>query len=70
MGSRRYYVQSALTVDADEKRLQEERTLDLIGDSFKKIIVVKDDIKARRDGSGITTIGLWNFLLDANSLEI
>ena len=70
MGSRRYYVQSALNADTDEKRLQEERPLELIGDSFKKIIVVKDNIKARRNGSDITTIGLRNLLLDANRLEI
>lgn len=41
-GSRRYYIQSTLTVGAEEKRLQEVRPLNLIPDSFKKIIVVKD----------------------------
>ena len=41
-----------------------------IGDSFWKIIVVHDNISARRDESGITTIGIRKFLLDENSLEM
>lgn len=69
-GSRRYYIQSALSIGSDEKREAESRSLVEIKDSFKKIIVVKDDIKPRRDDNGIVTIGLWNFLLDENSLEL
>ena len=41
-----------------------------IDDSFKKIIVVKDNIMPRRDDYGITTMGIYNFLLDKNSLEL
>ena len=41
-----------------------------IDDSFKKIIVVKDNIMPRRDDYGITTMGIYNFLLDKNSLDL
>ena len=42
----------------------------LINDSFKKIIVVKDDIKIKRDENGITTMEIYDFLLKGNSLEL
>lgn len=69
-GSEKYYIQSAYTVDPQSKREQEERPLNAIGDSFKKIIVVRDNIKARKNDSGIATVGIKNFLLDPNSLSI
>ncbi|MBD5409567.1 MAG: ATP-binding protein [Treponema sp.] len=69
-GSKKYYIQSALSLSTDEKRETESRSLVEVKDSFKKIIVVKDDIKPRRDNNGIVTIGLWNFLLEENSLEL
>ena len=40
-----------------------------IKDSFKKIIIVKDDIKPKRNEDGILTIGLKDFLLNKNSLN-
>ena len=69
-GSKKYYIQSALSRPSSEKENQEKRSLLEIKDSFKKIIVIKDDIKPRRDENGIVMIGLWNFLLDENSLEL
>jgi len=69
-GSEKYYIQSAFTMPTDEKRMQEERPLNAIGDSFKKIIVVKDNIKPRRDEMGIVTMGIRRFLLNKNSLEL
>jgi predicted ATPase (AAA+ superfamily) len=69
-GSKKYYIQSALSLPSSEKENQEKRSLLEIKDSFKKIIVIKDDIKPRRDENGIVMIGLWNFLLDENSLEL
>ncbi|MGI5107901.1 ATP-binding protein, partial [Treponema socranskii] len=69
-GSKKYYIQSALSLPSSEKENQKKRSLLEIKDSFKKIIVIKDDIKPRRDENGIVTIGLWNFLLDENSLEL
>ncbi len=69
-GSQRYYIQSAFALPSFEKVAQEERPLKNVPDSFKKIIVVKDNIMLRRDDNGITTIGLKQFLLDPNSLEL
>ena len=69
-GSERVYIQSAFAIPHEEKRAQEVRPLERIGDSFRKIIVVHDNISARRDESGITTIGIRKFLLDENSLEL
>ncbi len=69
-GSEKYYIQSAFTMDTPIKQEQEERPLNVIGDSFKKIIVVRDNVKARRNNMGIVTIGICNFLLDENSLNL
>lgn len=68
-GNNKYYVQSAFNTYLPEKREQEERSLRKVNDSFKKIIVVRDDIKPYRDENGILTIGLFDFLLDPNSLD-
>jgi len=69
-GNNKYYIQSAFSMSNPEKLKQENNSLINISDSFKKIIVVKDNIKPRRDENGITTIGIYNFLLDENSLNI
>ncbi len=69
-GSKKYYVQSALSIPNREKEIQESRSLTNISDSFKKIIIVKDHIMPRRDEKGILTIGLFDFLLKENSLDI
>lgn len=68
-GSEKYYIQSAFALSSEEKIAQEQRSLLYIPDSFRKIIVVGDNIKVRRDENGIITIGLKNFLLDENSLR-
>ena len=69
-GSEKYYIQSAFAMNSEGKQEQEERPLNAIGDSFKKIIVVRDNIKVRRNDMGIVTIGIRNFLLDENSLNL
>ena len=69
-GSEKYYIQSAFAMNTEGKREQEERPLNAIGDSFKKIIVVRDNIKVRRNDMGIVTIGVRNFLLDEHSLSL
>ena len=68
-GSERIYLQSAFAIPHEEKRAQELRPLERIGDSFRKIVVVHDNIGVRRDAAGITTVGIRKFLLDENSLE-
>lgn len=68
-GSRRYYIQSAFLINSEEKRIQETNSLLSIPDSFKKIIVVKDYIKPKRNEQGIVTIGLLDFLLKPELLD-
>lgn len=69
-GSKKYYIQSALTVGDEEKRQQEVRSLNRVGDSFKKIVVVKDNIIPWHDDDGILYIGIERFLLDDNSMDV
>lgn len=69
-GSNRYYIQSALSVADEEKRQQETNSLKRVGDSFKKIVIVKDNIIPWHDDDGILYIGIEKFLLDENSINI
>ena len=70
LGNKRYYIQSALNLDTKEKTIQESRSLNNIGDSFKKIIVVKDNIKLWRTDDGIVIMGILEFLLNKDSLDL
>ncbi len=70
LGNKRYYVQSALNLDTREKTIQEERPLMNINDNFKKIIVVKDTMKHWITEEGILVIGIQEFLLGKNSLDL
>lgn len=67
---KRFYIQVALNLDTREKTLQEEKSLLNIQDNFKKIIVVKDNIKKWYTEEGILVIGLQKFLLNKNSLNL
>lgn len=69
-GSRKYYIQSALSVGEEEKRLQEVRPYMNVGDSFKKIVVVKDHIIPWHDEHGVLYVGIEKFLIDPSSLEL
>lgn len=69
-GSRKYYIQSALTVGEEEKRLQEVRPYARIPDSFKKIVVIKDSIIPWHDENGILYIGIEQFLLDSDAIDV
>lgn len=70
MGSKKYYIQSALNIDSAEKNEQESRSLNCIGDNFKKIIIVKDDINSWHNEDGILIVGIKEFLLNKDSLDI
>ena len=69
-GNKKYYVQSAYALPTTEKVEQEKRSLKKVSDSFKKIVIVKDNVRPQVDENGIVTIGLINFLLDENSLDL
>ena len=68
--SKRYYIQSAFAIPNKEKMEQELKSLININDSFKKIIIVKDDINLWRNEEGILIISLEEFLLNPNSLDL
>lgn len=68
--SKRYYIQSAFAIPNKEKMEQEQKSLVNIDDSFKKIIIVKDDINLWRNEDGILIISLEEFLLNSNSLDL
>lgn len=69
-GSLRYYIQSAFIMPTDSKERQESNSLLNIDDAFKKIIIVKDYIKPKRNQLGIITIGLIDFLLKPELMEM
>jgi hypothetical protein len=70
LGSKKYYVQSAYTIPDEEKYKQETRPFDKTNDSFKKIILVEKNMKPRRDDNGYVCMGVKEFLLDAESLDV
>lgn len=63
-GSQRYYIQSAYSIPTEEKREQELASLLKISDSFRKIVVVGDEIMPYTDENGIYFTGLFDFLLN------
>lgn len=70
LGSRRYYLQSAYRMESAEKVEQESASLLKVDDSFKKIIIVGEECPITRNQQGITTIGIYDFLLRENALEL
>ena len=69
-GSNRYYILSALNVDTREKQVQETESLRRTGDSFKKVVIVRNNIVPRFDDDGILYIGVEDFLLDERMLDL
>ncbi|MDR0354981.1 MAG: DUF4143 domain-containing protein, partial [Deltaproteobacteria bacterium] len=69
-GSKRYYIQSAPTVAEEEKRMRETNPLNRISDSFKKIVVVKDDMIPWHDENGVLYVAVTQFLLDEEAMDI
>ena len=69
MGSKRFYIQSALNIDDQEKKQQEINSLCRINDSFKKFVVIKDNIEPWQDDKGIQYIGIEQFLLEEDWLR-
>lgn len=68
-GSKRYYIQSAYALPNQEKIEQEQASLIKIPDSFKKIIITSGNFPVWRNDQGITIIGLFDFLLNDDSLD-
>jgi len=69
-GDKRYYIQSAFALPNEEKRQQELASLKRINDSFKKIIIMREDIAPYHDDNGVLIMGLMDFLLKTDIDEI
>lgn len=69
-GSKRYYIQSALNLSDPDKMETELRPLKNTKDFFKKIIISKTSMKPWNDDNGILHLGLYEFLLNENSLDL
>lgn len=68
-GNNKIYIQSALEMKTAEKVRQEQKSLLNVNDFFKKIIIVGDNTKKSRYENGIIIMSIYDFLLDANSLD-
>lgn len=68
--SQRFYIQAAYEMYTPEKQEKERRSLINVKDSFKKVIIIRDDIKPWHDDNGFLVLGLKDFLLNLHSLEI
>lgn len=68
-GNQKFYIQSALSMESQEKQAQEKRSLYYIDDSFKKIVVAKTGLNPTYDEAGVMTIDLFDFLLSDKVLE-
>ena len=69
-GDSRHYIQCAYAMPEEKEREQELRPFLKVKDSFRKVLVVGDDIRPWTDDNGIITVGLKQFLLDENSLDL
>lgn len=68
-GSEKYYIQTAFSLTSEQVYFREKESISKINDFNKKIIVVRDPIKVRRDEKGIETIGAVEFLLNEDHLK-
>lgn len=68
-GSKRYYIQSAYAMPDRAKMEQEQRSLMLTGDGFKKIIITRDAPAPYYNDSGVLIMSIFDFMLNPSSLE-
>lgn len=69
-GSKRYYIQSAYAIPDQAKMEQEQRSLVMTGDFFKKIIITKDAPASYYNDDGVLIMSIYDFLLNSDSLEM
>lgn len=68
-GSKRYYIQSAYAMPDQAKMDQEQRSLMMTGDSFKKIIITRDAPAPYYNDNGVLVMNIFDFMLNPASLE-
>lgn len=69
-GHNRYYIQSAFAINNEGKREQELASLKSIKDAFKRIVIMRNDIMPYHDENGFLMLGLKDFLLNPDSLDL
>ena len=69
-GSKRYYIQSAYAIPDQAKMEQEQRSLVMTGDFFKKVIITKDAPASYYNDDGVLIMSIYDFLLNSDSLEM
>lgn len=69
-GSKRFYIQSAYALPSEKKIRQEIEPFINVDDAFKKIVIVGNECRIHRDEQGITTMSIFDFLLNKDSLEL
>ncbi len=69
LGNLKFYIQSALDITSEAKRINETKSLYYINDSFKKIVVTRNGLTPSRDDNGVLTVDLFDFLRDENILN-
>ena len=70
LGSKKYYIQSAYDIPSEGKWCQETRPFDKVSDSFKKIVLVRNPVVPHHNEKGYAIIGLLDFLINQNSLDL
>ena len=68
-GSDKYYIQSAYSIEDNNKKEQELQSLLSVSDNFKKLVIVYDSFIKWQDDNGIIYISIYDFLLNENSLK-
>ena len=68
-GNSKYYIQSAYSIEDNNKKEQELQSLLNISDNFKKMVIVYDSFIKWQDDNGIIYISIYDFLLNENSLK-
>lgn len=68
-GSKIYYVQVALEIDSEKKKIQEYESIRNIPNSFKKVIIVKEEGKHFTTLEGFLRMNLLDFLINEDSLD-
>ena len=68
-GMKRYYIQSAMSMDDMDKKRQELRPLLGVKDMFRKVVITKTTAKPWIDDMGVLRLGIYDFLLDEKSLD-
>ena len=61
-GSRRCYIQSALSLPSQEKIDQETNSLRRLDDGFERIVIVGDHMSCNHDDNGILFMSIYDFM--------